>query len=335
MFDKQENICNNYKSITMKKNTKTILTKIYKYVKKPSRLFIKMGDNYLLNWIPDEIYLRIRYKIMTGERLNLNNPVTFNEKLQWLKLYDRNPLYTELVDKYEVKKYISEMIGEEYIIPTIGVWNTFDEIDFNDLPDQFVLKCTHDSGGLVIVSNRSEFDQLQAKKKLEKRLRRNFYWSAREWPYKNVKPRIIAEEYLEEKGHKVPEDYKIYCINGKPKYIRVVHNRFDDRKPKCETVYDTKWIPQNISLDNRFLISNEVSEKPNCLDTLLNIAEKLCQGYTQIRLDFYIIDSHIYFGEITFYPASGFQSMCPKEMDRVLGEELKLPYELSVESYTN
>lgn len=298
---------------------------IKKYISNPFLIYVKMGSLGLLNWVSDERYLKFAFWCIFHKRLDLDNPRSFNEKIQWLKLYDRKPLYTTLVDKYAVKKYVARIIGEKYIIPTLGVWDRFDDIDFSSLPEQFVLKCTHDSGGLVIVKDKNTLDRIAAKKKIERCLKRNFYWWAREWPYKNVKPRIIAEKYMEEKGHMVPEDYKIYCMNGKPKYIVVFHNRFDDSKPNSETVYDINWVPQHISLDDHFEISDEVSERPECLDDLLDIAERLCKNHAQVRLDFYIIENSIYFGEITLSTASGFQPMIPKEMDRILGEELKLP----------
>ncbi len=298
---------------------------LVKYIRNPFFVFSKLGRMGLLNWMSDRSYLKIIYWSTFHRRLDLKNPKSFNEKIQWLKLYDRKNIYITMVDKYAVKDYIANIIGDKYIIPTYGVWDSFDDINFDILPNQFVLKCTHDSGGLVIVRDKSLLDIRKAKRKLERCLKRNYFWIGREWPYKGVKPRIIAEKYLEEEGHIVPEDYKIYCINGKPKYIVVFHNRFDDSKPNSETVYDLNWIPQNISLDDHFLISDEVREKPKCLDELISISEKLCKNHAQVRLDFYIIDNTIYFGEITLSTASGFQPMIPEEIDLALGKELRLP----------
>lgn len=278
----------------------------------------------LTNIIGDRMFLKITYRLLTGKKLNIDNPKTFNEKIQWLKLYDRKPEYTILADKYEVKKYLAEIIGNQYLIPTYGVWEKFCDIDFSMLPDKFVLKCTHDSGGVVIVRNKEELDFKKIKHKFEKSLKRNFYWNGREWPYKNIKPRIIAEKYLEYEGHAVPEDYKIYCFNGEPRYIAVFHNRFDNSKILSETVYDTQWRFQNISLDNHFAICNEVSEKPECLEELLDICRRICAGYSQLRVDFYIIENRIYFGEITFYTAGGFQPMIPEKMDEILGGFINL-----------
>lgn len=186
----------------------------------------------MFKWIPDDTYLRLAYRIRMGKKLNLDHPRTFNEKLQWLKLYDRKPEYTTMVDKYEAKQWVASRIGEEYIIPTLGIWDHFDEIDFDALPNQFVLKCTHDSGGLVICRNKATLDKEKAKKKLDHCLRNNYFWGMREWPYKNVKPRIIAEKYMEDSAGRAEllddkstynglTDYKFFCINGKPRFVYV------------------------------------------------------------------------------------------------------------------
>lgn len=288
------------------------------------RFFILRDIGFFDN-MPDELYLKKVFLYKLGYPLNLQNPQTFNEKLQWLKLHDRKPEYTTMVDKYEVKKYVADKIGEQYIIPTLGVWNSFDEIDFDSLPNQFVLKCTHDSGGLVICRDKSSFDIEAARKIINKSLSVNYYYAGREWPYKNVKPRIIAEQYMEDGEHLVPEDYKIYCFNGNPKYIVVFHNRFDNRKALSETVYNINWEPQHISLDEHFAISDKTSPKPECLEELLEITRILCKNISQVRVDFYILNNKIYFGEITLYTANGLQKMIPEELDAILGNWIKLP----------
>lgn len=294
-------------------------------LKHPSQLFGSLGHRGFFNWMSDKQYLKILFKIRTGQKLNLNNPKTFNEKIQWLKLHDRRPEYTMMVDKYAVKKYVAQKIGKQYIIPTLGVWDKFDDIDFDKLPDQFVLKCTHDSGGLVICRDKSQFDIGAARKKINRCLKHNYFWGCREWCYKNVKPRIIAEKYMESPGKVVPEDYKVYCMNGEPKYIVVFHNRFNSNKQLSETVYDVNWQPQHISLDEHFAVSDIVEPKPECLKELLKVTKVLCDNIPQVRVDFYIIDNKIYFGEITLYTASGFQKMIPEEIDLKLGHMLKLP----------
>ena len=299
--------------------------KICRYLTDSKYRFLVNSSLFGYKKMSDEEFLKKNFKYRLGYELNLENPQTFNEKLQWLKLHDRRPEYTMMVDKYAVKKYVAEKIGEQYIIPTLGVWDKFDDIDFGQLPDQFVLKCAHDSGGLVICRNKSKFDIRAARRKINRCLKRNYYWSGREWCYKNVKPRIIAEKYMESPGKVVPEDYKIYCMNGEPKYIVVFHHRFDSNKPLSETVYDVNWQPQHISLDEHFAVSDETEPKPKRLDELLKIAKILCKDISQVRVDFYIIDDKLYFGEITLYTASGFQKMIPEEMDLKLGKMLKLP----------
>ena len=279
----------------------------------------------IIYYLPDTIVVKRLFKRFHGYNLNLDNPSTFCEKLQWLKLNDRQPVYTTMVDKYEVKKYVADKIGEKYIIPTIGVWDHFEDIDFDLLPDRFVLKCTHDSGGLILCEDKSALDLKKAKKKIARSLHNNYYYIFREWPYKNVRPRIIAEEYMTDGSNIVPEDYKVYCFNGEPKYIVVFHNRFCNEKELSETVYDTNWIPQDFSLDAHFAVSDMIEEKPACLDELLNICSVLCQGIPQVRIDFYIIEQKIYFGEITLYTASGLQKMIPEEMDAVIGRMLHFP----------
>ncbi len=275
--------------------------------------------------LDDAEFLKRKYKSIFKKELNLENPCSFNEKIQWLKLYDRRPEYTTMVDKYLVKEYVGNIIGTQYIIPTLGVWDSFGEIDFEKLPDRFVLKCTHDSGGLAICKNKETFDFKSARKKIEKSLKRNYFYTGREWPYKDVVPRIIAESYLDVKGKMVPEDYKIYCMNGEPKYIVVFHNRFDNSKLLSETVYDVNWKPQNFSLDEHFAISDLTEPRPECLDELLDITKKLCKDMAQVRIDYYIVNNQIYFGEITLYTASGFQRMIPESLDLELGKQLILP----------
>ena len=187
----------------------------------------------------DRVYVKWHYFFRTGRKLNLDNPLTFNEKLQWLKIYDRHENYTRMVDKYEVKKYVSEIIGEDYIIPTLGVWNSWDEIDFNTLPEQFVLKCTHDSQSTVICKDRSTFNFENAKKKINTHLKKNYYWQSREYPYKDLRGRIIAEKYMvDESGYEL-KDYKVFCFNGKAKYIQVDFDRFKNHK---KNIYDTMDI---------------------------------------------------------------------------------------------
>lgn len=204
------------------------LSKLHNIMKNPRIIPTYFLNRGIINWCSDEKYLAVRYWIKTGKKLDLNHPKTFNEKLQWLKLHDRNPLYTTLVDKYAVRDYIKEKLGEEYLIPLIeGPWTNAKDIDFDKLPDQFVLKCTHDSGSVVICRDKEKLDIKSAVRKLNKALKYNFYYAGREWPYKNVKPRIIAEKYMENEStdediiNKGLIDYKFYCFNGQVKYLYV------------------------------------------------------------------------------------------------------------------
>ena len=270
--------------------------------------------------IPDTIFLKILFKKKLGYPLNLKNPKTFNEKLQWLKLHDRNPLYTIMVDKYEVKKYVANIIGEEYIIPTLGVWDRFDDIDFDSLPNQFVLKCTHDSGGVIICKNKELFDINQARKKINASLSQNFYYVGREWPYKNVKPRIIAEKYMVDESGVELKDYKVFNFSGEPKLIQVDYNRFTGHK---RNLYDINWkyIEAEINYPTD---PNYVIPQPEELEQMLCLAQKLSEGIIHVRTDFYSINKKLYFGELTFYHASGFAKFKPESLEFEMGKWIKL-----------
>lgn len=297
---------------------------LFKYLCNSDYRWMKNASLGFYNSMTDEEFLKRKFKICVGYDLNLEEAETFNEKLQWLKIHDRKPEYTMMVDKYEAKEYVARKIGRQYIIPTFGVWDRFDDIDFESLPDKFVLKCTHDSGSVIICHNKSKFNKKSVRKRINKCMKRNYYWAGREWPYKNVKPRIIAEKLIGNKEGSVPEDYKVYCFGGKPEYIVVFHNRFNSNAQLSETVYNTFWQPQHISLDEHFAVSDIVQPRPECLDELLDICAVLCKGYPQLRLDFYIIENRIFFGEITFSTASGFQPMIPQELDKILGNKINL-----------
>ena len=267
--------------------------------------------------VPEKWYLKRRFLKNVGYPLDLDNPRTFNEKLQWLKLYDHNPLYTKMVDKYEAKKYVADIIGEEYIIPTLGVWDHFDEIDFEQLPEQFVLKCTHDSGSIAICKDKATFDKKTAKKKLERGLRYNYYYSGGfEWPYKNVKPRIIAEKYMVDESAEQLKDYKIFNFDGMPKLIEVDYDRFTGHK--CN-LYTTDWtfIEAAIGYPPD---PNRIIDRPKALEEMLSLAKKLSADIKYLRTDFYSIEDKIYFGEMTFYPGSGFAKFSPDKFGLNLGD---------------
>ena len=296
------------------------MNRFLKLCKNPMYLFLKIDDK-TLHLLSDEAYLKIKYRYLFGENIDLALPKTFNQKLQWLKLHDRKDIYTVMVDKYEAKKYVSEVIGERYVIPTLGVYNRFDEISFDELPEQLVIKCTHDSGGLVIVRNKSKVDINEIRKKINKSLRRNYYFVSREWPYKNVKPRIIVEKYMRDSCHDELRDYKFFCFNGEPEVVLVCSDRFCGTGLK-ETWYDNKW--------NRLPFTeggHEVDDsltKPDNFDLMLKLARVLSKNIPFVRVDFYSIDGDVFFGEITFYPASGYERFNPVEWDKKLGDMINL-----------
>ena len=301
-----------------------ILRKLNKAIKDPYYRFRVMSAHGLLNGIPDEKYLKIAYKLETGKTLNLENPQTFNEKLQWLKLNDRKPIYTRMVDKYAVKEYVASLIGAQYIIPTLGLWDTFEDISFDELPNQFVLKCTHDSGGLVICKSKSDFNVSLAKKKINASLKRNYYYSGREWPYKDVYPRILAEEYMvDESGYEL-KDYKLFTFGGKVKCIQVDYDRFTNHR---RNFYDCEWnyLPFTTCYPTD---SNHIIGKPTKLNEMIDIAEKLAKSVgspAHLRVDLYYVNGRIYFGELTFYHGSGHEVFYPDEWGYTLGAWIKLP----------
>ena len=282
--------------------------------------FRRMKISHLMS---DERYLEFVYRVTFDKELNLDNPQTFNEKLNWLKLNKRNPEYTKLVDKYDVKEYVSKTIGEEYIVPTLGVWDNVDEIDFESLPEQFVIKCTHDSGSTVVCKDKKNFDFVSLKKKFKKRLRKNMFWWAREWPYKNVKPRIIAEKLMVDKNQKNDGNlsvYKVFCFDGKPEIIQTIQND----KSVNETVdyFDTSWNILDMRQD--FPNSKVPVDKPKTLDEMLSLSARLTTGFEFLRADFYEINGKVYFSELTFYSDAGMTVFEPREWDYKLGALIKL-----------
>ena len=299
------------------------LDKISRLITDKDARYIFLASRHMIPFDTDEKYIKHKYQFSTGERLNLDSPVTFNEKMQWLKLHDRNPLYTSLVDKYEVKKIINGVIGEEHIIPTLGVWDRFDDINFSSLPDKYVLKTTHDSGSVVIVKDRNEFDISKARKTINRSLSRNFYFSGREWPYKNVAPRIIAEPYITDESGKELKDYKVFVFNGKPYCIQVDYDRFIEHK---RNFYSLDW--EYIPFTTRYPTDpNHIIEKPDCLKELIEMSARLAvfiETPPFVRTDFYINRSEIYFGEITFYHGSGYEKFIPDTYGKILGDMIVL-----------
>ena len=284
----------------------------------------KRLKEFLIGIIPDKIFLTLKYYKNLGKFPNWNNPVTFNEKLQWLKLYDRRPIYTQMVDKFEAKKYVANIIGEEYIIPTLGVWEKGEDINFDSLPNQFVLKTTHDSGSIVICKDKNVLDKKSAISTMNKSLKRNFYATTREWPYKNVKPRIIAEKYMVDESGIELKDYKFFCFNGKPNFLKVDYNRNINHQANY---YDLDWKIQPFYEEVCPSNKNINIVMPNNFHDMIEIARKLAINIPFVRIDLYTVKNQIYFGEITFFPNSGVGKFSPKEWDWKLGELLILPKE--------
>lgn len=301
-----------------------MIKKIIGVLKNPLILIPYFGSKGLLKWMPDKLYIKLTYRAMVGKKLNLENPQTFNEKLQWLKLYDRNPLYHKLVDKYEVREHIKELVGEEHLVPLLGVWNSFDEINFDDLPNQFVLKCTHDSGGHVICTDKNSFNIKYTKQIINSFMKRNYYNLWREWPYKNVKPRVICEKYLELNIGESLIDYKIYCFGGRPHFIAVYFNTLLDISKRSANLFDLEW---NLMKERRVYpnkLPNPVP-RPKKLDQMIKMAKTLSKGLPHVRVDLYYVEEKIYVGELTFYTSAGLGKFYPEEYNFELGNLIKLP----------
>ncbi len=274
-------------------------------------------------FVPDKMYLKMIYNVNFDKKLDLKNPKTFNEKLQWLKLYDKKPEYIIYVDKYEVKKYIADTIGEQYVIPTIEVWDSVEDINIDLLPEQFVLKCTHDSGSTVICRKKNEFDIESAKIKLKKKLKKNMFWMGRAWPYKNVKARIIAETYMEDEETSELRDYKFFCFNGKAKALFIATDRQTAGEETKFDFFDMEY--NHLPITNGHPNAKVLPEKPKCFDEMRGLAEKLSAGIPHVRVDFYEVNGRVYFGELTFFHWSGLVPFEPEEWDYKFGDWIELP----------
>lgn len=296
---------------------------IYEIAKNPSKLAVYL----LLKIAPilsDRLFLKVLFRLRMGYKLNLDNPVTFNEKLQWLKLNNRKPEYTQMVDKVGAKEYVASIIGEEYIIPTIGVWDRVEDIDWEALPNQFVLKCTHDSGGIVICPDKTKLDISAAKRKLKRGLKRDFYSQNREWPYKDVKRRIIGEVYMvDESGYEL-KDYKWFCFDGVPKALFIATDRGVKGEETKFDFFDADF--NHLPFTNGHPNSPHTILKPQGFEKMKELAAKLSEGQPHLRVDFYDINGKIYFGELTFYHWSGTTPFEPVEWDYKFGEWIKLPF---------
>lgn len=271
--------------------------------------------------MPDEEYIKRKYKAATGKILDLENPRTFNEKLQWIKLYDRRPEYTMMVDKYLVREHISQTVGEKYLIPLLGVWEHPEDIDFDALPDQFALKCNHNSGlGMCICKDKSKLNIADVVRELKKGMAQDYYLSSREWPYKDVPRRIIAEKYMVDDSGTELRDYKVMCFGGEPKLIQYHIGRFGDH---TQDFYDAQW--NKLEITQGLPLSEVVLEKPVFLEEMLDLSRKLSAGMPQVRVDWYYVQGQLYFGELTFFDAAGYDEFEPAQWNEIVGSWVQLP----------
>ena len=305
-------------------NIARMMRSAWRYAVEPEYRFLFDASRGKYNALSDEEYLRRKYKAIFGRELDWQNPKTFNEKLQWLKLNNRTPEQTMMVDKYRVRDYIAQTLGEEYLIPLLGVWDAPGEIDFDALPDRFLLKCNHNSGlGMCICKEKAKLDVGEVRKELRRGLNEDYYIRHREWPYKNVPRKIICEQYMEDDSGNGLRDFKVHCFNGEPKFILVCSDRFSEEGLR-EDFYDVSWNRMDLRRPTHPNSQSGV-QKPEQLKEMLTCAKKLAKDFPFVRIDFYIIHSRMYFGEITFFPASGFEKFVPEQWDTILGAWISLP----------
>ena len=298
---------------------------IKSYLQKPVLLKIALLKHFG-QWLPDSLYIKLRYRLHMKRKLNLKEPITFQEKLQWLKLYDRNPDYIQMVDKILVKDYVASMIGSEYVVPLLGVWEKPEDIDWDKMPERFVLKTNHSGGntGVIICRDKNKFDRQTAIIRLNASLKQDVYKDLREWPYKNVRRMVFAEEFIETSSNMndLP-DYKFFCFNGEVKALFVATDR---QNPKEEVKFDF-FNADYIHLPFRQGHENARIQpaKPQSFEEMKKIAEKLSTGIPHVRIDLYEVEGKPLFGEFTFYHFSGMVPFEPEEWDIKFGEWLKLP----------
>lgn len=276
----------------------------------------------VMRFLPDRNMVKLQYKLVMHKRLNLKNPRTFNEKLQWLKLNDHKEIYTNLVDKYKVRDWVKENLGEEFLIPLYGAWTKFNDIDFSELPDKFVLKCNHDSGSIVVVNNKDDMDTDNLNEFFSARLENNPYTYGREWPYKNVNPMIIAEKNMSDNDGNLPIDYKFFCFNGYVDSVMICTGRGSEGKRFF--FFDKNWKLRKYNKSSQELDDNFKFDKPDKIDELFKLASKLSAGFAFVRVDFYLINDQPYFGEMTLYPASGLDNNLVAWADEYLGSLIDL-----------
>lgn len=298
--------------------------KLMKAVKHPEWVLgLLMRHTPIGRWMNDRTFIKWEYFSGMRKFPDLKHPKSYNEKLQWLKLNSIHPEYARMVDKAEAKEYVKEVLGEgaeQYIIPTLGVWNSFDEIDFSMLPNQFVLKTTHDSGGVAVVKDKAKMNLEAVRAKIENSLKNNFFYQHREYPYKDIKPRILAEQYMVDESGTELKDYKFFCFDGEPKMLFIATDRpFDTRFDFFDTEFNHLPFKQGHPLATKEI------KKPAGFDKMLELSRKLSKGFPHVRVDLYDINGHIYFGELTFFHFSGNVPFEPEEWDYKIGEWLKLP----------
>ena len=298
------------------------MKKILKFLSDSDYRFLVKSGRGWMGHVPAEDFLKRMYRILMGQELNLENPVLYTEKLQWLKLYDHRPEYTTMVDKYEVKRYVADKIGSEYVIPVLGVWEREEDIDFDALPDRFVLKTTHDSGGIVICRDKATLNFTAARKKLRYFLNRDYYACNREWPYKYVKHRIIAEPYMEDSRQGELRDYKFFTFGGEPKVLYIAQGR-GRGEPTVADFFDMEFNHLEFTIDHD--MAPVPPEKPECFEEMKRLAAILSQDTPQLRVDFYEVDGKVYFGEMTFFHCTGMEQFHPETWNRTFGDWVKLP----------
>ena len=291
---------------------------LMKGYKKVSRMQANMRKD-----MSDEEYLKLRYRQAFGHELNLENPQTFNEKIQWLKLHDRKPIYTTMVDKYLAKQFIADKVGAEYVIPTLGRWDRFEDIDFEKLPDRFVLKCNHDSGSVFICTDKKKFSYEDVGKKINESLKHSYYLATREWPYKDVKPCIIAEEYMEDSTTHDLRDYKFFCFDGVVRALFIASDRQTDGEDTKFDFFDADF--NHLDFSNGHPNADPIPMKPQSFETMKKLASVLSEGIPLLRVDFYEVDGRPYVGELTFSHWNGMVPFKPEEWDYKFGEWIKLP----------
>ncbi len=299
------------------------MAKLIDYIKNPYRALRPLIFSGKFNSMSDKKYLKMTYRAMMGKKLDLDNPKTFNEKLQWLKLYYRPDIYTVYADKYAVREHIKETLGEEYLIPLLGVWEHPEDIDFDALPESFVLKCNHNSGkGMCICKDKNKLDRDKTLLELRQGINENYYLINREWPYKNINRRIIAEKFMvDESGGFI--DYKFFCFNGVCDCVMVCLDRhLGDTK---FYFFDKEWKLKRLNIRGKNAPEDFTLRKPPCMDKMFEIAEKLSENMPFVRVDLYECMGQIYFGELTFFPDSGFDPNLLPETDKYFGSLIKLP----------